>query len=760
MENKNTFKNSVEAIGSLNSLIAVMQHYNINFKKDNSGFFTNCVFHNDKNPSMRLTNKGGKALYNCFGCGAKGDIINFICEMEKIDNVRALKKAYEILGIELNYSIKNNIDNKLNSFINFVKKNNAVFTKNNEVYNLENIYVYFDLNSKPLYCKSKYKNQFNKKHFITKTLIETENGYKYGNSKDFENSEKVLFNLEQVKKSISKDNWIFFVEGEKDVETLKLLNLTATTIYTKKWEKSYDMDLKNAKVAVLSDSGKAGEEFKNFVVEKLKKVCKSLKILNLPDINKIGDGKNKDVTDWLDFGKTKEDLIKVLKSSLDILDKSKLQQDENGIYKIISKIENEEIKESKVYLTNFKILDVILYRNKDNYEQTIKLNLLSNQGRSTVIKVDANQCFSDVSIFRKYLGFDYIFYGDMNDLIKIQEHIINYFIKDEILIHNKSGIINLDNENILVTNKGILKSNNDFDIKQRVTNSIYNIDFTNINELNKIEAKELSYYLFNFSSKINVYNTLGLGVANMLNYFARKSSLNNLPILQIINENEIMTILNLLFNNTNQVITLNETSQLALIKFFNETYLPIFLKESNSLIIDKSKINSLSNHIYAVNEGYANILEVNSTLKKFKYNSSLILSLDKAIEVKSVKNRSNIVNYKNHLENKDIIKFLCYCPKGVEYLRRFSKSLYLYVLNSFDDEYFELEYLIIKNTYDFEEKLQKDNYKEINTAIYTMMGLRIIFCTFEKLDINIDEYLNLEEAADLIIKNIKENVLT
>lgn len=126
-------------------------------------------------------------------------------------------------------------------------------------------------------------------------------------------SEKVLFNLEQVKKSISKDNWIFFVEGEKDVETLKLLNLTATTIYTKKWEKSYDMDLKNAKVAVLSDSGKAGEEFKNFVVEKLKKVCKNLKILNLPDINKIGDGKNKDVTDWLEFGKTERRLNKSFK---------------------------------------------------------------------------------------------------------------------------------------------------------------------------------------------------------------------------------------------------------------------------------------------------------------------------------------------------------------------------------------------------------------------------------------------------------------
>ena len=46
--------------------------------------------------------------------------------------------------------------------------------------------------------------------------------------------EKVLYNLPQVKKAILKDNWIFFVEGEKDVETLKKLNLCATTIYTKR----------------------------------------------------------------------------------------------------------------------------------------------------------------------------------------------------------------------------------------------------------------------------------------------------------------------------------------------------------------------------------------------------------------------------------------------------------------------------------------------------------------------------------------------
>ena len=84
-----------------------------------------------------------------------------------------------------------------------------------------------------------------------------------------------------------KDSWIFFVEGEKDVETLKKLNIPATTIYTKKWEVFYDNDLKDSKVAFIGDSGKSGKEFKNFVVEKLKKCCKGLKIIDLPGLEKI-----------------------------------------------------------------------------------------------------------------------------------------------------------------------------------------------------------------------------------------------------------------------------------------------------------------------------------------------------------------------------------------------------------------------------------------------------------------------------------------
>ena len=420
MEDRNDFKKAVNEIGSLNSLITVMNYYNINLKKDSSGYFTNCMFHNDKNPSMRLTDKGQKALYNCFSCNAKGDIINFICHMENTDNITALKKAYEILGRELIY---NNKDSKLESFKYFIRKNNEVFTKNNETYKLEDIYIYQSKEGKSIYCKTKYKNENNKKHFITKPLIEYENNFKYGTSTDFNNCEKVLYNLVNVKKAIEKDNYIFFVEGEKDVETLKKLNLVATTIYTKKWYDSYSEDLQNSKIIFIGDSGKSGEEFKNFVVNKLKKCCKSLKVVNLPNIDKIGDGKNKDITDWFENGYSLNDLRLVVKNTVDILDKNQLQQDEKGVYKIIV-----TEKEEKVYLTNFQILSATLHRN--NNEQWLYLNLLSNRDRKDTLKMDGRICFSDESIFRKYLGFDYIFYGDMKDLVKLHEYILNYLVKE------------------------------------------------------------------------------------------------------------------------------------------------------------------------------------------------------------------------------------------------------------------------------------------------------------------------------------------
>jgi hypothetical protein len=41
-----------------------------------------CPFHNDTNKSLSISNS--KGIFNCFGCGTKGDIITFVKLMEEL----------------------------------------------------------------------------------------------------------------------------------------------------------------------------------------------------------------------------------------------------------------------------------------------------------------------------------------------------------------------------------------------------------------------------------------------------------------------------------------------------------------------------------------------------------------------------------------------------------------------------------------------------------------------------------------------------
>ena len=43
-----------------------------------------CPFHQDHNKSLSLSNELG--VYNCFGCGAKGNIITFYAELKRLKN--------------------------------------------------------------------------------------------------------------------------------------------------------------------------------------------------------------------------------------------------------------------------------------------------------------------------------------------------------------------------------------------------------------------------------------------------------------------------------------------------------------------------------------------------------------------------------------------------------------------------------------------------------------------------------------------------
>lgn len=52
--------------------------------------FMKCPFHHDKGPSFKVYNKD----FHCFGCGAHGDIFNFIQLLNGVD----FKEAFQSLG--------------------------------------------------------------------------------------------------------------------------------------------------------------------------------------------------------------------------------------------------------------------------------------------------------------------------------------------------------------------------------------------------------------------------------------------------------------------------------------------------------------------------------------------------------------------------------------------------------------------------------------------------------------------------------------
>jgi DNA primase len=65
----------------------VVEGYRI---KINRNGFCCCPFHKEKTASMKIY----KSSYNCFGCGANGDVFSFVMGMEHCD----FKTAYKSLG--------------------------------------------------------------------------------------------------------------------------------------------------------------------------------------------------------------------------------------------------------------------------------------------------------------------------------------------------------------------------------------------------------------------------------------------------------------------------------------------------------------------------------------------------------------------------------------------------------------------------------------------------------------------------------------
>lgn len=106
-------------------------------KLENAGknLTAKCPFHNEKTPSFFVSPERGS--YYCFGCGAKGDIFNFVQEFEGLDFVGALKVLASKAGIKL--SNNNNSDSNINKKLFDLMEVSAKFLHENLLKNNEAI---------------------------------------------------------------------------------------------------------------------------------------------------------------------------------------------------------------------------------------------------------------------------------------------------------------------------------------------------------------------------------------------------------------------------------------------------------------------------------------------------------------------------------------------------------------------------------------------------------------------------------------------
>lgn len=88
----------IEKLKQNNDIVTTISKY-INVTRKGKTWWACCPFHFEKTPSFAINEI--EQYYHCFGCGASGDVINFVCKYESLDFYDACKKLAEYANMEL-----------------------------------------------------------------------------------------------------------------------------------------------------------------------------------------------------------------------------------------------------------------------------------------------------------------------------------------------------------------------------------------------------------------------------------------------------------------------------------------------------------------------------------------------------------------------------------------------------------------------------------------------------------------------------------
>ncbi|HQJ40426.1 MAG TPA: CHC2 zinc finger domain-containing protein, partial [Exilispira sp.] len=264
--------------------------YKLDAKKIGKNYMALCPCHSDTDRSLSIfKGDNNKAVFHCFAGCKHSEIYNFLNENNNYiptkENINIPKNNINIPKKERKYSLE--------------------FLKNNST----SLYVYTDENNKPVFLVRRYSTLQKTKNFAQYSFIDSST-LKLG----LNNNKTFLYNLSDLISGIKEGRAIFVVEGEKDVETLKKLNLIGTTSPMgggrSKWKEHFNQYFKDARVIILPDNDLTGKEHAENIIKNLTGIAKEIKLINLPDLKEKGD-----ITDWIQAGHDKKELFEIINNT-------------------------------------------------------------------------------------------------------------------------------------------------------------------------------------------------------------------------------------------------------------------------------------------------------------------------------------------------------------------------------------------------------------------------------------------------------------
>lgn len=698
-----------------------------------------CPFHADKTPSLsvKFFPDANKQRFKCWGCNEQGDAIDFISKL----NNKSYIEAREYLGLEVTKSNDESLEDNVKDYIEWQLQNNK------RGYKLLGLFKFVDINNKAIYWKAKFRKPDGKKE----TPYYHIEGDKVINNRG---SDEVPYNLYNVLRGIEENKVIVFVEGEKDANminnTFKNKNFVATSI--KGCKDLSVINTENMKVYVLGDTGEAGEKYKYKIKEEFFENSIEYKEINLPGLKSLGD--NKDVTDWLESGHSKKDLLNAFSRSLDLKNKFELQQDSIGIYK--TKINSDdEAGDKKIHITNFRILEASRLKYIEEDVEGIRLKLLSSTGE-VIERLGVSTVFDDVRAFRKFLGsMDLTFNGKLDALTLLKMWVNKYWAIEIDEIHNGNKFIKKDDKFLFVTNQGALDQFGNINTSIKSKEKL--IELEGLEDISTDELREVKNNLFKFTNAEKTTCIIGTIFNNLL--VAHNAEINgrlhHLLIIgesgsgkTTITENTILPILNYPTNSKNAIGLTKEFPLIANLSRGN--YCTIFeeYKPSEMNVQQNSLISNLLRNLYdrqSVEKGQKDL----STIY-FQLSRPLVLVGEESYpnSEKAAIERSCIVYLSSKDRTEKSHKSLMWLKSHSQLLNKLGYSMIKQALSITTEEYKEI----------FQKQKEKFKGKFKDRPLVTAANISTGIELFNKLlaQHNIKVIENYEEY---IYSNIKEEVL-